>query len=249
MHRVGVIKPGQETRSHMLQLKIPHATTKTQCSQINRLLFKNKKQNQANKILECYPSREEVPRLDGASPWTPPFPLLRCVWNSAFSRRDGKFPEGSILLVSLSCLSWDLTGHQERGHHRWLLGDYLGVSDSLWPCGLEPTRIFLSWDSPGKNTGVGSHSLLQGSSWPRDGTQVSYISCIGRQILYRLSYLGSPITGYLMDTLKGLEAPAPSPKGWICCNCCLLCPPPLISPWSLPWKSLPSPPQGAHFIS
>ena len=27
--------PGQETRSHMLQLKIPSATTKTWCSQIN----------------------------------------------------------------------------------------------------------------------------------------------------------------------------------------------------------------------
>ena len=29
--------------------------------------------------------------------------------------------------------------------------------------------------SPGKNTGMGCHSLLQGSSWPRDGT---WISCI-----------------------------------------------------------------------
>ena len=31
-------------------------------------------------------------------------------------------------------------------------------------------------NSPGKNTGVGSHSLLQGSSWPRDQTQVSHIA-------------------------------------------------------------------------
>ena len=36
-------------------------------------------------------------------------------------------------------------------------------------------------DSPGKNTGVGCHSLLQGSSRLRDWTQVS---CIGRWILY-----------------------------------------------------------------
>ena len=36
-------------------------------------------------------------------------------------------------------------------------------------------------DSPGKNTGVGCHSLLQGSSQPRDWT---CISCIDRQILY-----------------------------------------------------------------
>ena len=33
---------------------------------------------------------------------------------------------------------------------------------------------FLSWNSPGQNTGVGSLSLLQGSSWPRDRTQVSW---------------------------------------------------------------------------
>ena len=36
------------------------------------------------------------------------------------------------------------------------------VSDSLWPCGLEPTRLLCPWDSPGKNTGVGCHALLQG---------------------------------------------------------------------------------------
>ena len=31
------------------------------------------------------------------------------------------------------------------------------VSDSLWP-----TRLLFPWNSPGKNTGVGCHSLLQG---------------------------------------------------------------------------------------
>ena len=28
---------------------------------------------------------------------------------------------------------------------------------------MEPTRLLCSWDSPGKNTGVGCHSLLQGN--------------------------------------------------------------------------------------
>ena len=32
----------------------------------------------------------------------------------------------------------------------------------------------------------------RGSSWPRDQTWVSYISCIGRQVLFRYSHLGSP---------------------------------------------------------
>ena len=36
------------------------------------------------------------------------------------------------------------------------------LSNSLQPHGLELTRQLCPWDSPGKNTGVGSHSCLQG---------------------------------------------------------------------------------------
>ena len=42
------------------------------------------------------------------------------------------------------------------------------VSDSLGLHGL--------YSSPGQYTGVGSHSLLRGSSQPRDLTQVSHIA-------------------------------------------------------------------------
>ena len=35
------------------------------------------------------------------------------------------------------------------------------VSDSVQPHGLQPTRLLRPWDSPGKNTGVGCHFLLQ----------------------------------------------------------------------------------------
>ena len=35
------------------------------------------------------------------------------------------------------------------------------MSNSFWPHGLQPTRLFRPWDSPGKNTGVGCHFLLQ----------------------------------------------------------------------------------------
>ena len=34
--------------------------------------------------------------------------------------------------------------------------------DSLQPHGLWPARLLCPWDSPGKNTGVGCHFLLQG---------------------------------------------------------------------------------------
>ena len=43
------------------------------------------------------------------------------------------------------------------------------VSDCLWPHGL-----YNPWNSPGKNTAVGSCFLPKGSSQPRDQTQVSH---------------------------------------------------------------------------
>ena len=48
------------------------------------------------------------------------------------------------------------------------------------------------WDSSGKNTGVGCHappSPTRGSSRPGDQIHVSYVSCIGRWVLYQLSQL------------------------------------------------------------
>ena len=38
-------------------------------------------------------------------------------------------------------------------------------------------------------------SSSRGSSWPRDQTQVSCVSCIGRCSLYQLSHQGSPTKG------------------------------------------------------
>ena len=36
------------------------------------------------------------------------------------------------------------------------------MSNSLQPYGLQPTRLFYAWVSPGKNTGVGCHALSPG---------------------------------------------------------------------------------------
>ena len=58
------------------------------------------------------------------------------------------------------------------------------MSDSLWPHGLEPARLLCPWDSPGENTGVGCHALLQGL-FP---AHISCISCsAGRFFTYMLS--------------------------------------------------------------
>ena len=58
------------------------------------------------------------------------------------------------------------------------------VLNSLWPHGLQPTRLFCPWDFPGKNTGVCCHFLSRGSSQARDQTHISCVSCTGRQIIY-----------------------------------------------------------------
>ena len=64
------------------------------------------------------------------------------------------------------------------------------MSDSLLPNGLLPTRLLCPRNSLGKNTGVGSHSLLQGI-FPTQGSNQGLLHC--RQIIYRLSHQGSPL--------------------------------------------------------
>ena len=87
------------------------------------------------------------------------------------------------------------------------------MSDSLWPHGLGPARLLCPWNSPGKNTGVGSCSLLQGifptqgsnpglphyrkisllqGIFPTQGLNPGLWHC--RWILYCLSHQGSPWT-------------------------------------------------------
>ena len=60
--------------------------------------------------------------------------------------------------------------------------------DSLQPHGLKPARLLCLWDSPGKNTGVGCHSLLYGI-FLTQGSNLSLLHC--RWILYHLSHQGS----------------------------------------------------------
>ena len=54
----------------------------------------------------------------------------------------------------------------------------------LWPHRLWPIRLLCPWDPPGKNTGVGCHSFLRGSSWPRHQMHTSGVSCIARRLIY-----------------------------------------------------------------
>ena len=69
------------------------------------------------------------------------------------------------------------------------------MPNALWPHAVQPTRLLHPGDFPGKDTGVGCHFLLQGIL-PTQGSNPGLLHC--RQILYWLSYKGSPNEGVLL---------------------------------------------------
>ena len=92
--------------------------------------------------------------------------------------------------------------------HSWLLSPsiFRSLGFSMCACVLSHfsrVQLFVTlwtvvcqalcpWDSPGRNTGVSCHFLLQGIFLPLDRTHSSSISCMGRRILYHWCHLGSP---------------------------------------------------------
>ena len=68
----------------------------------------------------------------------------------------------------------------------------LDVSDSLWHHRLQPARLLCSYNSPGKNTGVGNHALIQGIflTW---GLKLCLLHLLQKQVdSLPLSHRGSP---------------------------------------------------------
>ena len=61
------------------------------------------------------------------------------------------------------------------------------MSESSRPHRLQPTRFLCPQDSPGKNTGVGCHFLLQGI-FPTQESNPGLLYC--RQMIYSLSHQG-----------------------------------------------------------
>ena len=88
------------------------------------------------------------------------------------------------------------------------------MSNSLQSHGLYPSRLLCPWDSPGQNTGVGSHSLFQGI-FPTQGLNPDFLHC--RQILSHLSHQGSP------QILEWLDYPfsrgSSQPRNWTGVSC------------------------------
>ena len=70
-----------------------------------------------------------------------------------------------------------------------LVVQLLFVTDSLWSHGLKPTRFLCPGGSPGKNTGVGCHFLLQGIVSDQ-GSNPRLLHCQGDSL--PVSQQGSP---------------------------------------------------------
>ena len=110
--------------------------------------------------------------------------------------------------------------------------DLSGESESevaqLCPTLCDPmdTRLLRPWDFLGKSTGVGCHFFLQGTSWPRDRTQVSHI--VDRHFTVWatrevLQFSCSVVSDSLQPHgLQHARPPCPSPTPTVYLNSCPL---------------------------
>ena len=82
------------------------------------------------------------------------------------------------------------------------------------PRDSSPPRLLCPWNSPGKNTGVGSHSLLQ-EIFPTEGLNPGLPHC--KRILYCLSHQGSPRILEWVDYSFSSESSQPRSRTGISC--------------------------------
>ena len=72
------------------------------------------------------------------------------------------------------------------------------------PHGRQPTRLPRLWDSPGKNTGVGCHFLLQGNA--KECSNYHIIALISHASKVMLKILQSRLQMYVNQELPDVQA-------------------------------------------
>ena len=84
-------------------------------------------------------------------------------WVAIFSSKGSYWPKDPTCVSYVSCIGRQILYHWTTKETllQLLLLSLVSVSDSVWPHRRQPTRLLCPWDSPGKNTGVGCHFLLQ----------------------------------------------------------------------------------------
>ena len=91
---------------------------------------------------------------------------------------------------------------------------YFSCGQLFRPYGSQPIRLLCPWNSPGKNSGVGCHALLQ-RIFPTQGSNAGLLH--RRQILYCLSHLGSPrILEWVVDPFS-MGTPQPRNRTGVSC--------------------------------
>ena len=84
------------------------------------------------------------------------------------------------------------------------------VSDSVRPHGLQPTRLLRPWGSPGKNTGVGCHFLLQCRKVESESEVTQ--SCLTLSDPWTAAYQAPPSMGFSRQQYwSGVPLPSPEP--------------------------------------
>ena len=109
-------------------------------------------------------------------------------------RRNSFLPFSEFLFPAV----WSASS-QDSGNFLFCQGILCPLPTGMWPLlilwkwtlfsSLQPPGLHSPWNSPGQNTGVGSHSFLQGI-FPTQGLNPDLLHW--RWILYQLSHKGSP---------------------------------------------------------
>ena len=87
------------------------------------------------------------------------------------------------------------------------------MSDSVWPHSWQPTRLCWPWDSPGENTGVGCHFLLQCMKVKVKVKSLSRVQLFATP--WTAAYQAPPSMGFSRQEYWS-RLPLPSPKVNLC---------------------------------
>ena len=101
-----------------------------------------------------------------------------------------------------------------------LLLSHFVVSDSVRPHRWQPTRLPHPWDSPGKNTGVGCHFLLQCMK-VKSESEVAQ-SCPSLATPWTAAHQAPPSMGFSRQEYWS-EVPLPSPIKYYISQLMILC--------------------------
>jgi len=101
-------------------------------------------------------------------------------------------------------------GHRAEeniGHEAFI---YMSLTACLLSCSVvsnsmdcNPPGSSVHWILQARRLEWVAMPSFRGSSWPKDRTQVSYVSCIGRWVLYHQHHLGSPGTPQYLGNKAG----------------------------------------------